>query len=79
MPESSPEATPAGDRRPRSWALNIRATARRTGCRVLQKVRVHDQAAPPRIEMPTVDAKLIIIVVSDQQPGDPVGRIFPEG
>ena len=78
MPESSPEGTPAGDRGSGSWALHIRAAARRTRCSVLQKVPVHPEAAYPRIEMPTIDAKLIIIVVSDQS-GDPVRTTFPEG
>jgi hypothetical protein len=78
MPESSPDGTPAGDKGPRSWALHIRVAARRTGCRVLQKVRVHEQGAQPRIEMPTMDAQLIIILVSDQF-GESVQRTFPEG
>jgi len=78
MPESAPDSTPAGDKGPGSRALHIRVAARRTGCRVLHKVRVHKQGVQPRTEMPTMAAELIIIVFSDQF-GEPVQKTFPEG
>jgi hypothetical protein len=78
MFKSSPDGTPADGKGPGSWALHIRGAARRTGCRVLQKVQVHEHEGQPGIEMPTMDAALIIIVVSDQF-GEPVQRTFPEG
>jgi hypothetical protein len=77
MPESSPEGTPAGGRGPESWALQVRSVAHRTGYRVLRKVRAHDRATEPRIEMPTMHAELIIIVASDQF-GEPIHESSPE-
>jgi hypothetical protein len=78
MPKSSPEGTPTGDKGPGSWALHIRGAAWRTRCRVLRKERVHELDAQPGIEMPTIAAELIIMVVSDQF-GEPLQRTFPEG
>jgi len=66
MPKSSPEGTPAAGKRSRSWALHIRGAVRRTACRVLHNARVHEQRSQPRIETPTMNAELIIIVVSGQ-------------
>jgi hypothetical protein len=78
MPQSAPEGTPAGDKGPGSWALHIRGAARRTRCRVLQKVRVHQHSAQAELESPTTAAELIVIVVSNQT-GEPVLRTFAEG
>lgn len=78
MPQFPPAGIPAGNKGPGSWALHVRSAARRTRCRVLQKVRVHEQGAHPEIEMPTMAAELIVIVVSNQT-GESVTRTFPEG
>jgi hypothetical protein len=77
MPKPPSEGAPAAGRGLGSWALYIRGAARRTGCRVLYKVRVHEQVAQPRIEMPTMNAELIIIVVSGQF-REPIQKTFPE-